>query len=249
MNYLCKEQFYNNNIDKILLIQHIWKNKPLLKPVSHINVNIDIGALKMCIKTYMSSDRISYYNSTATCNIELESGFSEWWISKVTNGKKISAGNSPMDVITFNNHGIDVMCVCMNNNLSNEKSMIQNFKGSGNNLDIYFENKEYDKAVKLFMNDLQNKLNIFKNNNNIDKLFYVVFISTSTNIYLSILQLDIKYIKNVYSSGATVQKKSINILNIIDNKYGCAKLYKSKKRVELRFTKQLLEHTYTIKLF
>jgi len=42
--------------------------------------------------------------------------------------------------------------------------------------------------------------------------------------------------------------KSINIKNFIDDKYGNVKLYKSKKRLELRIKKNVINSFNTIKI-
>ena len=41
--------------------------------------------------------------------------------------------------------------------MSNEKSIIQNFTNSGNNLDDYFNNKKFDDAIKIFLNEYRKK--------------------------------------------------------------------------------------------
>ena len=47
-----------------------------------------------------------------------------------------------MDIQTSSNEGIDAMCVVMNkSNTSNEKSLMQNFKTAGENLDTLFREK------------------------------------------------------------------------------------------------------------
>ena len=45
------------------------------------------------------------------------------------------------------------------------------------------------------------------------------------------------------------QQKSILIQKFINNKYGNVKLYKSKKRIELRFTKEILNMFNTIIIY
>jgi hypothetical protein len=181
----------------------------------------------------------------------LESGFSEWWIKKTSNGKKIGDGNSPMDVITFKNNGIDTMCLCMNNNISNEKSIMQNFGSTGNNLDIYFNSKNDKKVINMFIKDYIDKIKNFsiKYKVPLTKLYYCIFISTSKNIYLSCFKININNIIYIKSSGFTKSMKSINITNFIDDKYGNVKLYKSKKRLELRVKKNVINSFNTITLF
>ena len=89
----------------------------------------------------------------------------------------------------------------------------------------------------------------FKNEQNVNKLYYLSFISTSKNVYLSSFIININKLKNVISCGSTKQQKSILIQNFINNKYGNVKLYKSKKRIELRFTKEILNMFNTIIIY
>jgi hypothetical protein len=220
----------------------------VINPINIDELDIDIKKLKKMVSDYMLP-RIDYYKSTETKNLVIESYFSEWWIEKASNGQKIGNGNSPFDVITCQNNGIDVMCLCINGNQSNEKSIIQNFKNSGNNLDNYFKNKKYDDAIKIFINDYKKKIIEFKSKKNCDNLYYLSFISTSEHIYLSAFKININNLEHVISNGSTIQAKSIHIKNFINDKYGYVKLYKSKKRIELRFFKNILKIFNTIIIY
>jgi len=71
----------------------------------------------------------------------------------------------------------------------------------------------------------------------------------SKNIYLSIFKINIKYIYNIIGYNITKQQKSINFGNFVDNNLGITKLYKSKKRMELRLHKNVLNLNNTIKLY
>ena len=219
--------------------------------VNLVNINkldIDLKKLKKMVNEYMIP-RIDYYKSTKTKNLEIESGFSEWWIEKTSNGRRIGEGNCSFDVLTNQNNAIDVMCLCINGNQSNEKSIIQNFKNSGNNLDNYFKYKKYNNAIKIFLDDYKNKIIKFKSDRKCNNLFYLSFISTAEHVYLSCFKININNIDNVISKGATKKEKSINIQNFINDKYGCVKLYKSKKRIELRFFKKILNNVDTIIIY
>ena len=209
----------------------------VINPI-HINkLDIDIDKLKIMVNEYMIP-RIEYYKSTETKNLEIESGFSEWWIEKTSNGKKIASGNCPFDVLTLNKNAIDVMCLCINGNMSNEKSIIQNFTNSGNNLDDYFNNKKFDDAIKIFLNEYRKKIINFKNEQNVNKLYYLSFISTSKNVYLSSFIININKLKNVISGGSTKQQKSILIQNFINNKMEMLNYIKVKKELNYDLQKR-----------
>jgi len=236
----------NKNIK--LVKKNIFNNY-ILTPINYNKLDIDYTILKNYLKKYIEP-RIEYYRETNTQNLELESGFSEWWIKKSSNGIRIGDGNSPMDVITKKNNAIDTMCLCMNNNISNEKSIMQNFGSTGNNLDLYFNTKNDIKVIRMFIKDYIDKIKNFsiKNKVPLTKLYYCIFISTKTNVYLSCFKININNIIYIKSHGFTKSMKSINIKNFINDKYGNVKLYKSKKRLELRIKKDVINSFNTIKI-
>jgi hypothetical protein len=243
------------NLGKLIKIQKIWRgylvrHYNILTPVLPIELDINYDLLSSYVKDYITP-RKEYYNDSVSNNLELESGFSEWWIKKASNGKKIGDGNCPMDVVTGSGKAIDTMCLCLNGSISNEKSIMQNFNKSGNYLDSYFLEKNENRAVSLYINDYIYKIKNFSLNNKIslNNLYYAIFISTNESIYLSCFKINIGFIKNIKADGFTKQCKSIKIKNFIDDKYGNVKLYKSKKRLELRISKNVLNNFNTIKLY
>lgn len=61
--------------------------------------------------------------------------------------------------------------------------------------------------------------------------------------------MNIKYIGGIEFNSFTKKQQSIILNNVIESKYGNARIYKSKKRMELRLTKNILEDECTIKLY
>lgn len=244
------DKFYN--IDTIIFIQKyirgylIRRHKQILIPVDPKNIDIDYDDLKKRVLDYIIL-RKEYYADSKKHNLELDCGFSEWWIAKASNGKRIGEGNCPMDVITKNGLGIDVSCLCVHAGTTNEKSLMQNFTGSGMSLDKLFEDKNVKEAVKLYKNNYYNKISSFIDKYKINKLYYCIFISTQSNVYLSCFKLNILGILNV--KGGEMLTSSISIKNFIDAKYGNVILYKAKKRLELRINKDTINFTNTIKLY
>lgn len=209
------------------------KNKPVLIPTLPI---VDIETLKESIDIYMSNDRLDYYESTKLGNLELESGFSEYWIAKASDGERIGNGNHPVDVKTNDGKMIDVMCLCLNGNYTNEKSVIQKFKSTGINLDNNFTNE----ALSKFMQDYSDKLSKIN-----EDIYYVVLISTNQHVYMSTFKLRKEYIKNIIAT--KIISKSIMCKNFTH--IGQTKLYKSKKRFEVRFHRDILECFNTIQVY
>lgn len=243
---------YKNNVKSIIKVQsfirkYLQQNKKVLLPCKFNNM-INVDNIKKYLKQdYLTSGRIEYYNSTSTKNYILEDGFTEYIVAKSINGKRIGEGNSPIDVINHEKKiGIDVMCLSCNSNQTNEKSIMQNFTGGGNCLDDIFTNKQFQKGINLYKKDYCKKLLKAINKYKIKHLYYLVFISIKNNIYISLFELDITSIINMKFKKNS--NKSIYIDNFIDMKYGETKLYKSKKRLELRFNKNIIDNYNTIKL-
>jgi hypothetical protein len=77
------------------------------------------------IKKYMKP-REEYYKSKNRSPY-VEDEFSEYFTAMASGGCEIGGGHCGMDVKTKNDEGIDAMCVIMNKDISNEKSIIQMF--------------------------------------------------------------------------------------------------------------------------
>jgi hypothetical protein len=209
---------------------------------------INIDYIKEQLFNYMASREEYYKKSNRSYYIEDE--FSEFWIAESTCGKTIGKGNVATDVITSTMDGIDVMCVCMCNGLSNEKSLMQNFKDAGLQLDGLFKNKEDELAIQLFINNLKKKLNDVIKSYSLNNLYILSYITIDNSVYLCSFIYNIDLIDNVRSSGFSKQGQSIGVVNFIDEKYGKVILYKAKKRLELRLSKKCItENPYVVKIY
>jgi hypothetical protein len=214
--------------------------------------SINIDKIKEDTSNYMVS-RINYYKHKGRSPY-LEDEFSEYFTANASDGSEIGNGHCGMDVKTKHNEGIDAMCVIMNKDISNEKSLIQNFKSSGSNLDTLFKEQKDTEAVMLFMNDYSKKLEQVKKDKNLNELYILAYISTDRDIYIACFKLNISRIASVKSGGFVKGKKEDNYVNIIvdnfiDSKIGKVTLYKSKKRVELRLKKELLQEENVYKIY
>jgi hypothetical protein len=213
--------------------------------------SIDIDKIKEFISNYMEHRKIFYKSTKRSPYIEDE--FSEYFTALASDGTEIGRGHCGMDVKTKDNEGIDAMCVIMNKDISNEKSIIQNFASSGANLDTLFKEKKDEEAVELFMNDYKKKLDNVKATKNLTDMYILAYISTNVDVYLACFKINISRISFVVSGGFIEGKteKCVNILvdNFIDSNIGKVTLYKSKKRVELRFKKEILQERYIYKIY
>jgi hypothetical protein len=226
------------------------EEKKVLEPCNISEIyNLDVEKLKKSLsEDYLTPGRQKFYKSTASKNLNLEDSFMEWIVSESMGGERIGEGHYPIDIVK-DNIGIDVFCLCLSSKYTNEKSVMQNFAECGNNLDVLFDQEKKQDAIDLYKKRYYNKLNKAINDHNLTKLFYLGFISTDKSIYLSVFKINLDAILKIQENGMSRQKKSINFINFIDPKLGKTKCYKSKKRMEIRFSKDLLTYDNTIEIY
>lgn len=160
----------------------------------------------------------------------------------------IGAGSESFD-IKHNNVVIDSCRVCLGNKnqQTGEKSLCQHFKGDASTLDHRFKNGEYDKAVLDFIDIYKQKLIPYQEYNK----YYMIFICTEDRIKLCLLKINLDNINNVNVDTTKLKpnSKSIFIANFINKEYGCVKLYQSKKRLELRLCRGIIENPNVIDIY
>ena len=224
-------------------------NDCVLEPCNPSELNIDVSKInEILMNSYFTPTRMKYIKSTNTGNLKLEDSFMEYITAECINGEHVGEGHCPVDVVK-GEIGIDVLCVCLKGNQTNEKSLTQNFKDSSDELETFFKENNSQDAITLYKNIWYRKLCEAKKKYNLTKLYYLGFISTNTSIYISVFKINVDAILNIKDLGFTKQAKSINFKNVIEEKYGNTKLYKSKKRMEIRFNKNILDYDNTIKIF
>lgn len=226
----------------------VLAKKNVLEPCYINELDIDTQKLIEYLKDYLTEIRMEfYYKSSSTHNINLEDKYMEFLTAKCINGEQVGEGHCRIDVVK-DDKGIDVLCVCLNGIQTNEKSIMQNFSKCGNNLDTLFDTCKYEEAFSLYRKEYYKKLFNAKKTKNIRKLYYLAFISTDVNVYMSVFKINLACILNMKYENITKQKKSINFKGFIDDKFGTTKLFKSKKRLEIRFNKDILNCYNTIQL-
>jgi hypothetical protein len=141
------------------------------------------------------------------------------------------------------------MCLSCNSKFINEKSIMQNFQESGNNLDNLFNEKKYKDILSLYKKDYIKKIKNAIQKYKLENIYYLIFISIGKNIYMSLFKLNIENIINFTYTKLTTGNKSLICINFIDNKYGNTKIYKSKKRLELKFNKSICFDSNSIKIY
>jgi hypothetical protein len=227
--------------------EHVEEMRNVLE-ICKIPNSLNIEQMKELIKEYMEGRKKFYQSTNRPCMYEDE--FSEYHTAICTHGKTIGGGSCGMDVKTGMSEGIDAMCVIMNKTQSNEKSLMQNFSESGENLDHLFHEKDDATAVGLFVEGYSKKLLKCKTEKDLTELYILAFISTHTEVHMTCFNINIENLKNV-SSGGFVGDKYVNIIvnGFINSAYGNVRLYKSKKRMELRLHHAILQHEHTVKIY
>ena len=233
--------------EKITAAKALTVRPPVLE-LCKIPYSVNIEQLKEHLNRYFQS-RIPYYREKNRA-LYFEDEFAEFYLAKSTGGTEIGGGSCAMDVKTKDNEGIDAMCVVMASNESNEKSLMQNFSESGENLDKLFKDGNDVEAVNLFTSGYSNKLLAVKQEKGLNDLYILAFVSTLTDVYLVCFKINMDNIKNL-SSGGFLSKSTVNIIinNFIDTSYGNVKLYKSKKRMELRLSPNVIKNEHVVKLY
>jgi len=183
----------------------------------------------------------------------------EQWFVQALQVESVGAGSYPIDILKPKEWGADIkMLSCKldkNGNLtkgdSGETSLAQKFTGTGASLDKMFDNKQYQSIISGWLGLWNNKLAEVKKEQSIEKIYYFFFLrGTEKESYLCGFEVDTNNINTTQITQRDEDKdikSSIFLDGVIDEKYGNSKIYKSKKRLELRLKpKKLLEDGFLI---
>ena len=176
----------------------------------------------------------------------LEKKQCEQWIVQSLGLKPVGEGSYPIDGIDDKN-GYDVSSLALGqtpktkkmNSQTGEKSLGQkfddeNFGEDGENLDGLFKSKDYVKIISAWKKILKKKWSETIKDQKIENLYLINLISYKPEDKMFIVLLKINYEKLDNISEDRRTDKSVWVKNFIDPKIGDAKIYKSKKRLELR---------------
>lgn len=163
----------------------------------------------------------------------------EQWIVQAIGGKPVGAGSYPVDIV-HGTCGIDVkMLAAKTNNKgeltagdSGETSLAQNFKDSGAGLDGLFKEEKYNEIVDGWKEILHNKLDNVCEEQHLDKIYYFFILRAKNKIHLCATSVDLSKIDTLEVLKGT--DSSVFITGLIDSSFGYGKIYKAKKRLELR---------------
>lgn len=178
----------------------------------------------------------------------------EQWFVQALQVESVGAGSYPIDILKPKEWGADIkMLSCKldkKGNLtkgdSGETSLAQKFTGTGASLDKMFEDKAYQFIINGWIGLWNTKLAEVKKDQSIEKIYYFFFLrGTEKESYLCGFEVNTNIINTTQITQRDKSediKSSIFLNGVIDEKYGNSKIYKAKKRLELRLKpKKMLE--------
>ena len=187
-------------------------------------------------------------NNTA---LYLEKKQCEQWVVQSLGLKPVGEGSYPIDGINDKN-GYDVSSLALGQTptgkmkkQTGEKSLSQkfedeNFGDENDNLDSLFNSEKYDEIIKAWKNILKKKWEGTIKDQNLNDLYLInlILYKPENKLMIFLLKINHNNLDEVTKGKVSAKKTSVWFNNFIDEKFGNVKVYKSKKRVELRICPQ-----------
>ncbi|MCB5397652.1 hypothetical protein [Intestinibacter bartlettii] len=202
---------------------------------------IALNVLELCMKKLLISqpERLVGQHPLP---IQVPKEHIEQWVVQAIGATPVGAGAYPIDVIKPGEFGADIkMLSCkvnsygeLSDTTSGETSLAQKFTSAGVDLDTAFAQKNYDAITNDWIEILKAKLNRVTREQCVDKLYYIFILRASTKFHLCAAHININNIDMIATNKDKTTSTSIFLNNVIDDHFGNAKIYKSKKRLELR---------------
>lgn len=187
----------------------------------------------------------------------------EQWFTQSLDVKSVGAGSYPIDIYNEREKwGADIKMLNIkinnsgqiSNSDSGEASLGQKFEGPGIHLDDLFVKGKYieikDGWIKLYYE----KYKSLNKKYNIKNIYYFFILRPGTQVqgadfYFTGAVLNLKNLDIVKVNDKRTTKKSVFLENFIDNEYGNTKIYKAKKRLELRLhPKKWIDNGLAVKI-
>ena len=196
--------------------------------------------LQRCVISYPE-----FLPSQKDTALYLEKKQCEQWIVQALGLKPVGEGSYPIDGIN-DNKGYDVSSLALSqskkgkmNSQTGEKSLGQkfsdeNFGESDDNLDSLFGSGNYDKIINAWKKILKKKWLQAIKDHKLENIYLVnlILYKPEKKLYIFLLKINHKNLEDVTKE--KISDKSVFLKNFIDEKFGNAKIYKSKKNLELR---------------
>ncbi len=183
-----------------------------------------------------------------TLPIQIPKEHIEQWFTQSLDVKPVGAGSCPIDIYNEREKwGADIKMLNVKldrsgnitNSDSGEASLGQKFEGPGINLDELFRAHEYEEIKDQWLELYYKKYKSLNKNYYIKKIYYFFILRPGTqiegaNFFFAGAVINLNALKKVGVNGDRTTTKSVFLKNFIDGEYGNTKIYKAKKRLELR---------------
>ena len=187
----------------------------------------------------------------------------EQWFTQSLNVKPVGAGSYPIDIYNEREKwGADIKMLNVklnssgqiSNSDSGEASLGQKFEGPGIHLDAMFAKGKYEEIKDSWTKLYNEKYESLNKTYKVKKIYYFFILRPGTQIegadfYFTGAVLNLKNLNKVKVNKKRTTKKSVFLDDFIDNEYGNTKIYKAKKRLELRLhPKKWIDNNAALKI-
>lgn len=188
----------------------------------------------------------------------------EQWFTQALDVKPVGAGSFPVDIYNEREHwGADIKMLNIKvdplgnvvNGDSGEASLGQNFSDDDINLDTLFHSRNFDEIKDKWIMLFGLKYEAMKLHYPlVEKIFYFFILrpgvqDIGTDFYFTGAVLDFNKLPSVIVDQERTTLKSVFLKNFIAPGYGNTKIYKSKKRLELRINaKNWIENDLSVRI-
>ena len=198
-----------------------------------------------------------------TLPIQVPKEHIEQWFTQSFDVKPVGAGSYPIDIYNEReNWGADIKMLNIKLNKkgeiakgdSGEASLGQKFGGPGVNLDKMFELGDFEEIKNQWVILFRKKYESLTKEFPIEKIYYFFILRPSSqtsgaDFYFTGAILNVNKLEDVSVDTLRTTKKSVFLSNFIDAEFGNTKIYKAKKRLELRLTaKKWIDEGKSIKI-
>lgn len=187
----------------------------------------------------------------------------EQWFTQALEVAPVGAGSYPIDIYNeAKKWGADIKMLNIKidtkgnvtNGDSGEASLGQNFSNAGVDLDQLFENRNHQEIKDRWLTLYKDKYDSLKRNHPVKKIYYFFILRPGVQLggadfYFCGAELRLKELENVKVNAGRTTKTSVFLTGFISEDLGNAKIYKSKKRLELRLKpKNWIDQNNAIKI-
>lgn len=187
----------------------------------------------------------------------------EQWFTQALNVKPVGAGSYPIDIYNDREKwGADIKMLNIKidrsgnvtNSDSGEASLGQNFSDAGIALDNLFATEKFDEIKDNWVRLYKEKYSALNKNYSVEKIYYLFILRPGVQVdgadfYFCGASVDVKKLNYITVNESRTTRSSVFLNNFISDEYGNTKIYKAKKRLELRLKpKNWVDNGMTIKV-